>query len=134
MPSIEKMKAKLERLQHEQEVLKAREDRQMARLNTAKRKQQTKRLIEKGRILEDIQAQAEGLTKAPKVSRVDKTDDPQGYAKYQAYKAYSQDKEQLSEQISPADSEQWLEQLVIKATILEKIRQLFKTAPHKMYN
>lgn len=47
MPSIEKMKAKLERLQHEQEVLKAREDRQMARLNTAKRKQQTKRLIEK---------------------------------------------------------------------------------------
>lgn len=90
--------------------------------------------MKKGRILEDIQAQAEGLTKAPKVSRVDKTDDPQGYAKYQAYKAYSQDKEQLSEQISPADSEQWLEQLVIKATILEKIRQLFKTAPHKMYN
>lgn len=54
--------------------------------------------------------------------------------KYQAYKAYSQDKEQLSEQISPADSEQWLEQLVIKATILEKLRQLFKTALHKMYN
>ena len=112
MADIEKMKVELERLQEKEAVFKARRERQMARINTEKRKQRNKRLIEKGAVLEDIQAQAKGLRKVPKVARVAKSDDPQGYAKYQAYKAYNHQKEQLSEQISPVDSQKWLETLI----------------------
>lgn len=109
MTDIEKIQAELERLQEKQKVLKAKKDRQQARLNAAKRKERTKRLIKKGAVLEDIQAQAErGLKKAPKVSRVAKADDPAGYADYQAYQAYNQEKERFSETISPLDSKKWL--------------------------
>lgn len=108
MADIEKMKAELERLQEKEAVLKARRERQMARINTEKRKQRNKRLIEKGAVLEDIQAQAKGLRKVPKVARVAKSDDPQGYAKYQAYREYTQKKEEVSASISPEDSMKWL--------------------------
>lgn len=112
MADIEKMKAELERLQEKEAVFKARRERQMARINTEKRKQRNKRLIEKGAVLEDIQAVANGLQKAPKVPRVSKAEDSQGYEKYQAYKSYNHQKEELSEQITPADSQEWLETLV----------------------
>ena len=112
MADIEKMQAELQRLQEKQAVLKARQERQQARLNAEKRKQRNKRLIEKGAILEDIQAVAQGLEKAPKVPRVSKTEDPQGYEEYQAYKNYNHQKEVLSEKISPADSQEWLETLI----------------------
>ena len=112
MADIEKMQAELQRLQEKQKVLKARQERQKARLNAEKRKQRNKRLIEKGAILEDMQAVAKGLKKAPKVPRVSKSEDQQGYEKYQAYKSYNHQKEELSEQISPADSQKWLETLV----------------------
>ena len=112
MADIEKMQAELQRLQEKQAVLKARQERQQARLNAEKRKQRNKRLIEKGASLEDIQAVAQGLEKAPKVPRVSKTEDPQGYEEYQAYKNYNHQKEVLSEKISPADSQEWLETLI----------------------
>ncbi len=121
MADIEKMKAELERLQEKEAVFKARRERQMARINTEKRKQRNKRLIEKGAVLEDIQAQAKGLRKVPKVARVAKADDPQGYANYQAYKTYNQEKEQLSEQISPADSKEWLGKLVDRSAMLDEL-------------
>ncbi|MCR1863992.1 DUF3847 domain-containing protein [Limosilactobacillus reuteri] len=57
MADIEKMQAELQRLQEKQAVLKARQERQQARLNAEKRKQRNKRLIEKGAVLEDLQAQ-----------------------------------------------------------------------------
>lgn len=112
MADIEKMQAELQRLQEKQAVLKARQERQQARLNAEKRKQRNKRLIEKGAVLEDVQAVANGLKKAPKVPRVSKAEDPQGYEKYQTYKSYNHQKEELSEQISPADSQKWLETLI----------------------
>ena len=79
MADIEKMQAELQRLQEKQAVLKARQERQQARLNAEKRKQRNKRLIEKGAVLEDMQAVAQGLKKVPKVPRVSKAEDPQGY-------------------------------------------------------
>lgn len=112
MADIEKMQAELQRLQEKQAVLKARQERQQARLNAEKRKQRNKRLIEKGAVLEDMQAVAQGLKKVPKVPRVSKAEDPQGYEKYQAYKNYNHQKEVLSEGISPTDSQKWLETLV----------------------
>ena len=112
MADIAKMQAELQRLQEKQEVLKARQERQQARLNAEKRKQRNKRLIEKGAVLEDIQAVVKGLKKVPKVPRVSKAEDPEGYAKYQAYKDYNHQKEQVSEKISPADSQKWLETLI----------------------
>ena len=112
MADIEKMQAELQRLQEKQAVLKARQERQQARLNAEKRKQRNKRLIEKGAVLEDMQAVAQGLKKVPKVPRVSKSEDPQGYEEYQAYKSYNHQKEELSEQISPVDSQKWLETLV----------------------
>ncbi|WP_242364453.1 hypothetical protein [Limosilactobacillus antri] len=112
MTDIAKMQAELQRLQEKQEVLKARQERQQARLNAEKRKQRNKRLIEKGAVLEDMQAVVKGLKKVPKVPRVSKAEDPEGYAKYQAYKTYNHQKEQISEKISPADSQEWLETLI----------------------
>lgn len=112
MADIAKMQAELQRLQEKQEVLKARQERQQARLNAEKRKQRNKRLIEKGAVLEDMQAVVKGLKKVPKVPRVSKAEDPEGYAKYQAYKTYNHQKEQISEKISPADSQEWLETLI----------------------
>ena len=112
MADIEKMQAELQRLQEKQAVLKARQERQQARLNAEKRKQRNKRLIEKGAVLEDMQAVAQGLTKVPKVPRVSKAEDPQGYEEYQAYKNYNHQKEELSGKISPADSQKWLENLI----------------------
>lgn len=128
MANIEKMQAELQRLQQKQKVLKARQERQQARLNAEKRKQRNKRLIEKGAVLEDIQAQAQGLKKVPKVSRVAKADDPQGYADYQAYKSYNQQKEQLSEGISPADSEQWI---MSQLVMLNKLVKFTKNIKYK---
>ncbi|MCR1864013.1 hypothetical protein, partial [Limosilactobacillus reuteri] len=81
-------------------------------LNAEKRKQRNKRLIEKGAVLEDLQAVAQGLQKVPKVPRVSKAEDPKGYEEYQAYKNYNHQKEVLSEGISPADSQKWLETLI----------------------
>lgn len=135
MADIEKMKAELERLQEKEAVFKARRERQMARINTEKRKQRNKRLIEKGAVLEDIQAQAKGLRKVPKVARVAKSDDPQGYAKYQAYKAYNHQKEQLSEQISPADSEQWLRgQLNMLKQLVNFTKQIHYKDGHSVFD
>lgn len=109
MANIERMQEELNRLEKKQAILKARKDRQLARLNAEKRKQRNKRLIEKGAVLEDVQVQAaHGLKKVPKASRVSKADDPVGYANYQAYKAYNQEKERFSETISPIESKKWL--------------------------
>lgn len=69
-------------------------------------------MIEKGAVLEDLQAVAQGLQKVPKVPRVSKAEDPKGYEEYQAYKNYNHQKEVLSEGISPADSQKWLETLI----------------------
>lgn len=112
MADLEKMEANLKRLEEKQKAIQAKKERQLARLSAEKRKQRTKRLIEKGAILEDFQAVAQGLEKVPQAPRVSKAEDPQGYEKYQAYKNYSHQKEVLSETISPADSQKWLETLV----------------------
>lgn len=112
MADLEKMEANLKRLEEKQKAIQARRERQLARFNAEKRKQRTKRLIEKGAILEDLQAVAKGLKKVPQAPRVSKAEDPQGYEKYQAYKNYNHQKEVLSETISPADSQKWLETLV----------------------
>lgn len=112
MADLEKMEANLKRLEEKQKAIQARRGRQLARFNAEKRKQRTKRLIEKGAILEDLQAVAKGLKKVPQAPRVSKAEDPQGYEKYQAYKNYNHQKEVLSETISPADSQKWLETLV----------------------
>ena len=112
MADLEKMEANLKRLEEKQKAIQARRERQLARFNAEKRKQRTKRLIEKGAILQDLQAVAKGLKKVPQAPRVSKAEDPQGYEKYQAYKNYNHQKEVLSETISPADSQKWLETLV----------------------
>ena len=112
MADLEKMEANLKRLEEKQKAIQARRERQLARFNAEKRKQRTKRLIEKGAILEDLQAVAKGLKKVPQAPRVSKAEDPQGYEKYQADKTYNHQKEVLSETISPADSQKWLETLV----------------------
>lgn len=112
MADLEQMEANLKRLEEKQKAIQARRERQLARFNAEKRKQRTKRLIEKGAILEDLQAVAKGLKKVPQAPRVSKAEDPQGYEKYQAYKNYNHQKEVLSETISPADSQKWLETLV----------------------
>ena len=112
MADLEKMEANLKRLEEKQKAIQARRERQLARFNAEKRKQRTKRLIEKGAILEDLQAVAKGLKKVPQAPRVSKAEYPQGYEKYQAYKNYNHQKEVLSETISPADSQKWLETLV----------------------
>lgn len=112
MADLEKMEANLKRLEEKQKAIQARRERQLARFNAEKRKQRTKRLIEKGANLEDLQAVAKGLKKVPQAPRVSKAEDPQGYEKYQAYKNYNHQKEVLSETISPADSQKWLETLV----------------------
>lgn len=112
MADLEKMEANLKRLEEKQKAIQARRERQLARLSAEKRKQRTKRLIEKGAILEDFQAVAQGLEKVPQAPRVSKAEDPQGYEKYQAYKNYNHQKEVLSETIGPADSQKWLETLV----------------------
>ena len=112
MADLEKMEANLKRLEEKQKAIQARRERQLTRFNAEKRKQRTKRLIEKGAILEDLQAVAKGLKKVPQAPRVSKAEDPQGYEKYQAYKNYNHQKEVLSETISPADSQKWLETLV----------------------
>lgn len=112
MADLEKMEANLKRLEEKQKAIQARRERQLARFNAEKRKQRTKRLIEKGAILEDLQAVAKGLKKVPQAPRVSKAEDLQGYEKYQAYKNYNHQKEVLSETISPADSQKWLETLV----------------------
>lgn len=112
MADLEKMEANLKRLEEKQKAIQARRERQLARFNAEKRKQRTKRLIEKGAILEDLQAVAKGLKKVSQAPRVSKAEDPQGYEKYQAYKNYNHQKEVLSETISPADSQKWLETLV----------------------
>lgn len=89
MADLEKMEANLKRLEEKQKAIQARRERQLARFNAEKRKQRTKRLIEKGAILEDLQAVAKGLKKVPQAPRVSKAEDPQGYEKYQAYKNYN---------------------------------------------
>lgn len=112
MADLEKMEANLKRLEEKKKAIQARRERQLARLNAEKRKQRTKRLIEKGAILEDLQAVAKGLKKVPQAPRVSKAEDPEGYARYQAYRQFTQEKERLSETISPEDSLSWLSELV----------------------
>lgn len=57
-------------------------------------------------------AVAQGLEKVPQAPRVSKAEDPEGYARYQAYRQFTQEKERLSETISPEDSLNWLNELV----------------------
>lgn len=112
MADLEKMEANLKRLEEKQKAIQARRERQLARFNAEKGKQRTKRLIEKGAILEDLQAVAKGLKKVPQAPRVSKAEDSEGYARYQAYRQFTQEKERLSETISPEDSLNWLNELV----------------------
>ncbi|MGN1284078.1 MAG: hypothetical protein ACI4TY_02110 [Candidatus Limosilactobacillus intestinavium] len=108
MAKLEKLQTDLQKIKHDQEVIKHRQERQLARLNAEKRKQRTKRLIEKGAMLEAQMAIGHGVKYAPKVPRVSKKDDPQGYAKYQAYKKYREDLEDYSQSITPQQAEAWL--------------------------
>lgn len=112
MADLGKMEANLKRLEEKQKAIQAKKERQLARLSAEKRKQRTKRLIEKGAILEDFQAVAQGLEKVPQAPRVSKAEDPEGYTRYQAYRRFTQEKERLSETVSPEDSLNWLSKLV----------------------
>jgi len=112
MADLGKMEANVKRLEEKQKAIQAKKERQLARLSAEKQKQRTKRLIEKGAILEDLQAVAKGLKKVPQAPRVSKAEDPEGYARYQAYHQFTQEKERLSETISPEDSLNWLSELV----------------------
>lgn len=108
MDKLGKLQADLQKIKHDQEVIKHRRERQMARINAENRKQRTKRLIEKGAMLEAQMALSHGVKYAPKFPRVLKKDDPQGYAKYQSYKKYRQDLEDYSQSITPQQAEAWL--------------------------
>lgn len=116
MANIEKMQAELQRLQEKEKIWKNRAERKKARIRSARRskndKERTHRLIQKGLVLEDIQATASGIQKLPKVPRVSKDEDPGAAARFQAYKKSVQEKNSFSKKTSPEDSQAWLETLV----------------------
>lgn len=109
MADLNKMEAELNRLEQQKRNIIARQQRQLARFNTEKRKQRTKRLIEKGAILETFQSEVNGkLTPVKKVPRVTKKEDPEGYEAYQAYQEAQKAKEEWNEKITPKQSSKWL--------------------------
>ena len=109
MADLTKMESELNRLEKQKQNIIARQQRQLAKFNTEKRKQRTKRLIEKGAILENFQAEVNGkLTPVKKVPRVTKKENPEGYKAYQAYQEAQQAKEEWNEKITPKQSSKWL--------------------------
>lgn len=101
------------KIQAQQKVLANRLRQAKARNSSAHRKARNKRLIEKGAVLENFQAELYGhIHNLKPVSRVLKKDDPTG-KEYEAYKNYREAvraKEEWNEKITPKQSSKWLRQ------------------------
>lgn len=92
--------------------------------NAEKRKSRTKRLIEKGAILETYMTNATGVPYVPEAPRVAKKDDPAGYERYRAYRNYTEAKEALASTQTPAEANNWLnsqKKAVYRLAYLEKL-------------
>lgn len=94
------------------------------RQGTEKRKARTKRLIEKGAVLETYMTNTTGVPYVLEAPRVAKKDNPEGYERYKAYRAYTEAKEELASTQTPADASDWLnsqKKAVYRLAYLEKL-------------
>lgn len=92
--------------------------------NAEKRKSRTRRLIEKGAVLETYMTNATGVPYVPEAPRVSKKDDPEGYERYKAYRSYTEAKEALASTQTPAEANNWLnsqKKAVYRLAYLEKL-------------
>lgn len=94
------------------------------RRGTEKRKARTKRLVEKGAVLETYMTNTTGVPYVPEAPRVTKKDNPAGYERYKAYRNYTEAKEALASTQTPADANDWLntqQKAVHRLAYLEKL-------------
>lgn len=111
-----------------QEQWKHRQQRAMARINSMTRKARTRRLIQKGAVLEQWQAEGNGLKFVPEAPRVTKKDDPKGYQAYLDHRDYVRKKEDMSEKITPEESSAWLKSMLRDAHEYNHLLDLLKSS------